>query len=1006
MRLQIRRVRETHQPQQKTVRFTHPTAVILAVALAAALCGFAGAKEQPLRFVHALQDAGYGDMAVEYLKLLEQQPDLPPEIRAVWDLEMAKSLKAAAAAAFDAKESETLMAESQQYLAKFIKNSPNHPDAVMATTSWGDFLVKRALESLRVAKTEAGRDKEQADKHLSEARASLGEARDKFQQAEKKFRSQLAELPPPSKLPTKRAERVEVTEARQRVEASLYEAQFQIALIDYYLAQTYSAPAGAQRSELLKKAAQALDDIYQQNRENRIGLYAHMWHGKAAEELGDLQTAEDIYDEVLARAPEPSDKGPATGLEPLFAQVEHFRLMILAKKKPQQFLPEARAWLQDYQRLKQTEGYQGVLLDYAKAVLAQAEDMTAPKKAKAFAEVLQMVTEGAKVRSPVQQELFVLRREILKTSGRDIEANTFDEAVALGDAAVAGLDWQKALSAYNKAIGIADRTKLKNPGAIAAVREAMGRVQVMIARDLFAKGQFTECIETAGKVVRDEEGNVKRESAAAAQASALGVAAALNLYASAAADKKPAAMERLTKLAEFTEKNWPDRPEADDARMARGQAKLVVGQVPEAIAIFDRVNPKSERYATAMYWAGQNYWRLYVAEKMKPEGTADKNQMAANRAKAQERLATAVETLQKQKEPGQPMPRAMVQSQLLMAEMHNEAGEFKEAAALYQPLVDAVKAEQPKNLDSDTIRIFLGAVRAYCALSDLDKAGQVSAVLIELGPDTLQTNEVLVEFAKVLNLERKKADAHVTELENSAGGELTTAKARLASTQELLSKTLSRLSQRQELGLGQAMFIGETLNSLGKTTEASQQFQKLLKRTETDPDFAKRAQKAMSLLRTELLKALRNQERYDEALKQVDQLIKENPRALEPLMEKGRILEGWAEKDPTKFEQAVAHWAMLRTRLQAMKKKPDEYYDVMYNVAKCLVRETEKSDDKALILDRAKKAEQVLKAALILSPRLNGPDAVARYKVLLNKAIAIQGRSPEIKAEKKDVKTP
>ena len=119
-------------------------------------------------------------------------------------------------------------------------------------------------------------------------------------------------------------------------------------------------------------------------------------------------------------------------------------------------------------------------------------------------------------------------------------------------------------------------------------------------------------------------------------------------------------------------------------------------------------------------------------------------------------------------------------------------------------------------------------------------------------------------------------------------------------------------------------------------------------------------------------------------------------------MEKGRILEAWAEKDPAKFDRAVGHWAMLRTRLQPMKKKPPEYYEVMYNVAKCLVREAEKSNDKAVALDRAKKAEQVLKAALILSPKLNGPDTVARYKVLLDKAITLQGRSPGPKVESKE----
>ena len=92
---------------------------------------------------------------------------------------------------------------------------------------------------------------------------------------------------------------------------------------------------------------------------------------------------------------------------------------------------------------------------------------------------------------------------------------------------------------------------------------------------------------------------------------------------------------------------------------------------------------------------------------------------------------------------------------------------------------------------------------------------------------------------------------------------------------------------------------------------------------------------------------------------------------------------------------------MLRIRLQAMRKKPDEYYDVMYNVAKCLVREAEKSKDKAVTLDRAKKAEQVLKAALILSPKLNGPDTVAKYKVLLEQGDRLAGENagPEGGAE-------
>jgi predicted O-linked N-acetylglucosamine transferase (SPINDLY family) len=209
------------------------------------------------------------------------------------------------------------------------------------------------------------------------------------------------------------------------------------------------------------------------------------------------------------------------------------------------------------------------------------------------------------------------------------------------------------------------------------------------------------------------------------------------------------------------------------------------------------------------------------------------------------------------------------------------------------------------------------------------------------------------------------------------------------------------LADRKELSLAGMVFIGEALTTTGKTAEASAIYLKIVKRTETDKEFAKIAKPAMSRIRSQLIGLLRQEGKFAEAMKQVDQLIKDNPNALEPLMEKGRILDAWSEKNPAKFNDAVAHWIMIRSRLQPMKKKPDEYFEVMYNVAASLMREAQRSQDKTVIADRAKKAEQVLKSALILSPKLNGPDTVARYNVLLNKAIVLQGRSPDKNNEKK-----
>jgi len=987
-----------------------------AALLLVAVPGRTAAQESPQRFLDALQENGYGDMAVEYLKLLEKRPDLPADLRDVWDLEMSKALRAAASDAFDAREYEQLMDESQKALAKFIKEKPDHPEAVTAMAAWGDFLVKRALESIRAAKAleDKEKDKEKRAELLAEARTTLAEAREKFQQALEKFREQLRLLPPAPKVTTKTPARDRTdpaAKAREKASMNIREAIFQTALVDYYLAQTFIDPASAERTAAVKKSAKAFNEIFQANRGNVTGVYAHMWEGKCCEESGDYQQALDIYDEVLAAEKDPGEKGASTGLEPLFTQVEHFRLLILAKQKQKQkeFLDEAVAWLRDYRRLEQTDGYQGIALEYVKVLLERAEKGSSAEKSKRMTEVLQILTRCSKVRSQHQQEFILLKRELLKKRGGDenAEAATFDEAVALGDEALRDSKWDKALDAYNRAIELAEKVKMKDPARIGAVREAIGRVQYAMALDLFNKGKLGECIELVGKIARDDDGTVRKDSAAAAKASALGVTAALNLYVTATEeDKKQAALERLIKVAEFTEKNWPDRPEADDARINRAQAYLVVDSVQnvrKAIEIFERVNPRSERYPTAMYMAGQNYWRLYVTEKMKDEKKRNRDRMTSDRAKAIECLTAALAIIRKQVEPNKPLPRYYLETQLLLAEIRAEGNELKEAAELYQPLVDVIEAEKQQSLDATTMRIFLGAVRAYTGLNDLDNAGKVGTKLIELGPDSPQVNGALIEFAKLLNVEKKKADARVTDLESSTNfGELAEAQKRLKSIQELLGKMLAKLAQRQKMSAAGMVFIGDTLASLDMTAEASEQYQNILKRIETDEEFKIAAKGAVTRVRAQLIGVLRKEGKFDAAVTQVDQLIKDNPNALEPLMEKGRILEAWAEKDPAKFEEAVAHWAMLRQRLQRMNKKPDEYYDVMYNVAACLMREAEKSKDPAVKLDRAKKAEQVLKSPLILSPTLgNRPDAVARFNALIKKAIIMQGRSPDKKSDGK-----
>jgi hypothetical protein len=170
----------------------------------------------------------------------------------------------------------------------------------------------------------------------------------------------------------------------------------------------------------------------------------------------------------------------------------------------------------------------------------------------------------------------------------------------------------------------------------------------------------------------------------------------------------------------------------------------------------------------------------------------------------------------------------------------------------------------------------------------------------------------------------------------------------------------------------------------GQSELADAIFHRILEKADQDADFAKQYAAGLIRVRSQLIELLREKKEYAEGVRQADTLIEQVPKALEPLMAKGRLLQAWAEEDPSKFPDAVAHWSSLRQKLESIPagKRPSDYYEVNYNVALCLYLESQKTGDKSKALD----AQRVLNALLITKPKLDGPDTVARYKDLLKKS--------------------
>ena len=622
--------------------------------------------------------------------------------------------------------------------------------------------------------------------------------------------------------------------------------------------------------------------------------------------------------------------------------------------------------------------------------------------------------------SGYQQEAIKLRRDKLGST----TVGSFDEAIVEADAAAAERKWDDAVRGYETALQFAAKlspqAQAKIKDRVKAVREQIAQIKLLLARQLFRENKLPECLE-ALKLVQEKY----RETTAAPEASALAVTALFNQFVgvpndAASKEKKKAAMERVIAAAHLTADNWPGRPEADDARMDLGILYIFCGDTKQALKQFDSVNPKSERYPKALYMGGLTHWQLYFMEKQKRQegGKFDEKAMAENRKLAEEKIGESYAAQRKTAPPNQPMPELLTKTELLFAEIKLEGGDGKAAAPLFQPLIDAVKANRAA-FDPPTVqKIFLGGVKSYINAGDLDKAGDVGMLLVELGADSDAVNRELINFAKLLDNQRKKADADLTNAVGPADQE--TARARLSAMNDLLGKILTKLANREKMSAASMVWMADTSSKVGLDDAAEKQCNLFLQRVKDDPDFAKKgsgkaAEKARTMavtkVRTILIGILVKKQKFDEALNEVQQLIKDQPRALEPKLEKCRLLQAWGEKDPKHFGEALGAWDTLRRQLDAYMKNPKfsaalkkEFYEVVYSEAACVYSEAarlDKAGNKAEAGARALDGEKLLKYALFNSANLDGPDTLAKYNALMDKFELLQGRKPVDRKAKK-----
>ncbi|HTN76478.1 MAG TPA: hypothetical protein VL096_14565, partial [Pirellulaceae bacterium] len=641
----------------------------------------APAAEPYREFLRELQNSGYGEMSLLFIDSLATRADIPVEFKQTLDLERSKSLRIAAAESYNAEQRQQRLAESDKLLKQFLANNPNHSAAVPALMGMADEVLTKAQMSL--GQSRATRDATEQESFRKQAREQFAEALKQLLQIQTRLLTRAKELGP---LPDGQKPSSE----RQDLDLGMLEARFKTALGEYFTAQTFVDPKDAVRKKHLERASQTFDTVFQQNRGTRAGMLGHMWHGKTLEELGDLSTAMEVYDEVLVATPE--NAAPEEDAA-IFAQAQLFRLRLLGRTgKPGEVLQEGTEWLRVHRFWDKTAPFQGVAMEITKLRLTEAQKAAGNDQKKQLRDVMAMLLAISKVDSEYKHEALLLRRECQAKLGTAAGNVTSDEEIALGDAAVAEKEWAEATACYERAVALA--VKAKDVKKHEEATQRLTKVRYQLAIELYNEKKYDEALKSAGAIVRDAP-----KDPTAVSASGLAVAAALDLYAAAKDDARVAALERLERVAKFTYETWPDKAEADDARMAMARAHLLKGEEDAALAMLDKVNAKSRRYGTGQQVAGQIYWKRYlIAKRASAQDPTQTEKLPGLRTEARKRLKEGYVSLKEEAKSDEKAVSAAADAQLLLAEVTLEDGVPLEATPLFDELVEQIKKNKPESV--------------------------------------------------------------------------------------------------------------------------------------------------------------------------------------------------------------------------------------------------------------------------------------------------------------------
>ena len=883
-------------------------------------------------FLASLRERGYFDLASEFIERLRADKDLGQPLKGLLDYHEGRALIDEASHASDLARRRELLDRAAGRLEAFVKSRPEDASTMEALVEIARSLFERGNLARLVGDDATDEERK---------KAKLDESRDMFRKAADAYALAADRLTEAHKKLAGFIPRDDPRAAeRDRAQGAMLDARLKQAIALYELAQTFPADA-KERGPILDEALAKFDDLYKNYRTQLAGLTAQMFQAKCYEEQGKVGEAIGLYHQVLGQ--------PDPRLRDLKRNVHYFYIVALTKRK--QFAlaaDEAVKWLQTYDRREERRSVEGlgVYYELARSIDAQIDDKT-PKADRDVAtkKIVEALSQVVRTPSRFKTDALALMKKYKPSAGvqaRDIARLSFDEAVTQAEEALGSREWDRAVALLRAAVAKA--------GPRQADKVDLARYNLAYA--LYMNKQLLEAEVLAGHLARRRT-NWEYAPAAAT----LALQATLDEYNTPPHIDRAGDLERYIDLAKFTAQAWPEREEADEAKIMLGRIHQGRGEYDQAMADFASVRPRSAHRLEAQTRLGGAHWAKSRA--LAREGDAKKAEADAEAAQA---VAVLRKALDDRKAAGTPAEDAAYLGNAAdLGAALTESGKVDEALAALRPIVEAQKAKTGPS--------FARLMEAYLV-------AQVNAGQVEPAIASMRAIEQSGEGANRAQLYYKLGRLLETEMERLRAANQPQ---QLAKVRESFRTFLKALADSKNGQTFESLrWAAEGLLSLGAGAEAEAVLRKLIDESQADAEFMKQKGASDRLLRAKvkLAAAYRAQKKFDQAASMIDELMADPTyrRYLDPMVEKGELLDAQAEAGAGSWAAAGAHWQDVAQKLSRSRPRPEAYFDAWYGAALALSKQNQNA-----------KARQALTAVMRLNPTVGGDAMKKKYEDLLAK---------------------